>query len=93
VLMFIDPAIGESVARVFDLAAFYERMSADAAHKIIDSVRGREPVRARKPQHRPMYHDDESGRSRRATATRRVGTATETQAPIRTEPGKTQRTT
>ena len=49
VLMFIDPAIGESVARVFDLAAFYERMSADAAHKIIDSVRGREPVRARKP--------------------------------------------
>ena len=93
VLMFIDPAIGESVARVFDLAAFYERMSADAAHKIIDSVRGREPVRARKPQHRPMYYDDESGRSRRATATRRVGTATETQAPIRTEPGKTQRTT
>jgi hypothetical protein len=73
VLMFIDPAIGESVARVFDLAAFYERMSADAAHKIIDSVRGREPVRARKPQHRPMYYDDESGRSRRATATRRVG--------------------
>jgi hypothetical protein len=65
-------------------------MSADAAHKIIDSVRGREPVRARKPQHRPMYHDDESGRSRRATATRRVGT--ETQAPARTEPGKTQRT-
>jgi hypothetical protein len=93
VLMFIDPAIGESVARVFDLAAFYERMSADAAHKIIDSVRGREPVRERKPQHRPMYYDDESGRSRRATATRRVGTATETQAPIRTEPGKTQRTT
>ena len=90
VLMFIDPAIGESVARVFDLAAFYERMSADAAHKIIDSVRGREPVRARKPQHRPMYYDDESGRSRRATATRRV--EAETQAPARTEPGKTQRT-
>jgi uncharacterized protein (DUF2336 family) len=92
VLMFIDPAIGESVARVFDLAAFYERMSADAAHKIIDSVRGREPVRARKPQHRPMYYDDESGRSRRAGATRRVGTPAETQAPIRVEPGKTHRT-
>jgi len=47
-------------------------------------------VRARKPQHSPMYYDDESGRSRRATATQRVGT--ETQAPARTEPGKTQRT-
>ncbi len=92
VLMFIDPAIGESVAKVFDLAAFYERMSADAAHKVIDSVRGREPARARgKPQHRPMYYDDEQGRSRRAGATRRIG-ASETQAPARTEPGKTQRT-
>lgn len=92
VLMFIDPAIGESVARVFDLAAFYERMSADAAHKIIDSVRGREPVRAtRKPaQHRPMYYDDEASRTRRGTS-RRVG-ASETQAPARVEPGKTQRT-
>ena len=94
VLMFIDPAIGESVAKVFDLAAFYERMSADAAHTIIDSVRGREPVRARKPQpqHRPMYYDDEAGRSRRAGATRRVGAPAETQTPIRVEPGKTQRT-
>jgi len=74
VLMFIDPAIGESVARVFDLAAFYERMSADAAYKIIDSVRGREPVRAARkpPQHRPVYYDDETGRSRRATTTRRI---------------------
>jgi hypothetical protein len=89
VLMFIDPAIGESVARVFDLAAFYERMSADAAHKIIDSVRGREPVRTRKAAHRPMYYDDEAGRSRRGTS-RRV--AAETQAPARTEPGKSQRT-
>ena len=91
VLMFIDPAIGESVAKVFDLAAFYERMSADAAHKIIDSVRGREPVRVRKGAHRPMYYDDESGRSRRAGAARRVG-GSETQAPARIEPGKTQRT-
>ena len=91
VLMFIDPAIGESVASVFDLAAFYERISADAAHKIIDSMRGREPVRARKAAHRPMYYDDEAGRSRRGTS-RRVGTAAETQAPARSEPGKSQRT-
>ena len=87
VLMFIDPAIGESVARVFDLAAFYERISADAAHKIIDSVRGREPVRARKPaQHRPMYYDDETGRSRRAARDaprRRVARRRRPRAPSR----------
>jgi len=94
ILMFIDPAIGESVQRVFDLAGLYERVSRDAAHKLIDSVRGREPARARKgatPTHRPMYYDDEAARGRRGTS-RRLGTPTETQAPARVEPGKTQRT-
>ena len=70
ILMFVDPAIGETVQRVFDLAGFYERVSLDAAHKIIDSVRGREPVRARKgapAAHRPMYYDDEAARGRRGT--------------------------
>ena len=49
ILIFIDPAIGELVQRVFDLASLYERVSADASHKIIASLRGREPVRARRP--------------------------------------------
>ena len=48
ILMFVDPAIGESVQRFFDLAGFYERLSADAAHKIVASIRGHEPVRARR---------------------------------------------
>jgi uncharacterized protein (DUF2336 family) len=91
ILMFIDPAIGESVQRVFDLAGLYERLSADAAHKIIASLRGREPVRARRPAHRPMYYDDEAARSRRGSAIRRPAAA-EPQAPARTEPGVRQRT-
>src|SRR5205085_7940586 len=60
ILMFIDPAIGESVQCVFDLAALYERISADAAHKVVASLRGHEPVRARRPAHRSMYYDDEA---------------------------------
>jgi uncharacterized protein (DUF2336 family) len=92
ILMFIDPAIGESVQRVFDLAGLYERVSMDAAHKLIDSMRGREPARPRKPAaHRPMYYDDEAARGRRGTS-RRLGASTETQAPARAEPGKVQRT-
>jgi hypothetical protein len=87
VLMFIDPAIGESVDRFFDLAALYEKVSADAAHKLIASVRGHEPMRPRRPAHRPMYYDDE-GRSRRGAATRRLGTAVEPQAPARSEPNR-----
>src|SRR5262249_45558071 len=86
ILMFIDPAIGESVQRVFDLAGLYERISLDAAHKIIDSIRGREPVRARKGAHRPVYYDDEAVRGRRGTA-RRLGSAAETAAPARAQRG------
>ena len=90
ILMFIDPAIGESVQRVFDLASLYERVSADASHKIIASLRGREPVRARRPAHRPMYYDDEATRGRRGSVTRRSAAA-EPQAPARTEPATRQR--
>jgi len=102
ILMFIDPAIGESVQRVFSLAGLYERLSMDAAHKIIDSARGREPARARRgatPAHRPMYYDDEATRGRRGTA-RRLGTSSEREAPARVDTaqsgkspsGKSQRT-
>jgi uncharacterized protein (DUF2336 family) len=87
VMMFIDPAIGESVDRYFDLVGLYEKVSADAAHKLIASVRGQEPVRPRRPAtHRPMYYDDEATRSRRGAATRRTGIAAEPQAPSRSEP-------
>jgi uncharacterized protein (DUF2336 family) len=91
ILMFIDPAIGESVQRVFDLAGLYERISLDAAHLIIASLRGHEPVRARRPAHRPMYYDDETARSRRGSAARRPAAA-EPQAPARPETGERQRT-
>jgi hypothetical protein len=83
VLMFIDPAIGESVQRVFDLAALYERISAEAALKIVASLRG-DAARPRRPAHRPMYYDDEAARARRGSFARRSGAA-EPQAPARTE--------
>src|SRR3989440_2105199 len=91
ILMFIDPAIGESVQRVFDLAGLYERISLDAAHQIIASLRGHEPVRVRRPAHRPMYYDDEATRSRRGAAARRPAAA-EPQVPARPDTGVRQRT-
>jgi hypothetical protein len=92
ILMFIDPAIGESVKRVFELASLYERVSADAAHKIIASVRGHEPARPRRPAHRPMYYDDEATRGRRGALARRPAVTTERQAPVRTDTSTRQRT-
>jgi hypothetical protein len=92
ILLFINPAIGESVQRVFDLASLYERMSADAAHKIVASLRGTEQSRTRRPVHRTMYYDDEATRVRRGTLNRLPSVAAEPQAPARNEPATRQRT-
>src|SRR4051794_19623129 len=85
VLMFIDPAIGESVQRVFELAALYERIHAQAALRIIDSLRGADPVRPQRPAHRPMYHDDEATRSRRGGLAWRSVESARPQPPPQTE--------
>lgn len=75
VLLFLNPAIGESVQRVFDLAALYERLSTQSAAKIVASLRGVEPARPRRGVHQPVYHDDEASRGRRGNAVRRSGVA------------------
>jgi uncharacterized protein (DUF2336 family) len=85
VLMFIDPAIGESVQRVFALAALYERIHTQAALRIIASLRGDEVVRPRRPAHRPMYYDDEASRSRRGGFARRGADSARPQTPAQTE--------
>jgi hypothetical protein len=75
VLLFLNPQIGESVQRVFDLAALYERLSAQSAAKIIASLRGVAPARPRRGVHQPIYHDDEAARGRRGSAVRQAGVA------------------
>jgi hypothetical protein len=84
VLMFIDPAIGESVQRVFELAGLYERIHVQAALRIIASLRGDEIAKPHRPAHRPMYYDDEATRSRRGGLARRTNAA-EPQAPAQAE--------
>jgi len=85
ILMFIDPAIGESVQRVFELAALYERIHVQAALRIVGSLRGDDVVRTRRPAHRPMYYDDETARSRRGGLARRVADGAKPHAPAQTE--------
>jgi uncharacterized protein (DUF2336 family) len=81
VLLFLNPAIGESVQRVFDLARLYERLSADAALSVVASLR----IEARKPRHQPLHYDDEAVRRRGAAPTaRRSGTSeSRGQLPLR----------
>ncbi|MGI8525572.1 MAG: DUF2336 domain-containing protein [Pseudolabrys sp.] len=66
VLLFINPAIGHSVARVYELVNLYEEITPQAAQAMAEIWRG--AAAKRRPAHRSVYYDDEHG-SARASAT------------------------
>ena len=74
ILLFINPAIGHSVQRVYDLAALYDELSHDTAESMLAIWRGR-PLAASKPVHQPVLHDDEARSARAAASTMRYRTA------------------
>jgi hypothetical protein len=73
ILLFINPAIGHSVQRVYDLAALYDELSHDTAESMLAIWRGR-PLAASKPVHQPVLHDDEQRSARAAASTMRYRT-------------------
>jgi hypothetical protein len=66
ILLFLNPAIGESVTRVFDLASLFEEISREAAEAMVSIWREARAMPARAAAHLPLHYDDEVGR---ATAT------------------------
>ncbi len=66
VLLLINPAVGQSVERVYELAALYDEVSVRAANAMIEIWRGRMPKRH--APHQPTLWNDEQ-RSARAAAT------------------------
>jgi uncharacterized protein (DUF2336 family) len=96
VLLFLNPAIGQSVPRVFDLAKFYDRITPDAASRIVVSLRDVALVNRRLPAHQPLLWDDEIDRGRRVAADAARRPAGLTPAPRRetvSSPGWRHRTT
>lgn len=75
VLLFLNPAIGQSVERVFDLARLYDRISPAAASRLIASMQHSEALERRVPRHQPAYAPDPLTRVREAfaSAPRRTG--------------------
>ncbi|HLN10253.1 MAG TPA: hypothetical protein VK281_15025 [Xanthobacteraceae bacterium] len=67
ILLFLNPAIGQSVQRVFYLTQLYERLAPAAALRIVASLRDAAPV-TRRAGHRPILWDDDADRGRRAAA-------------------------
>jgi hypothetical protein len=78
ILLFLNPVIGQSVGRVYELAALFDEISAESAEQMVAIWRG---TQRRAPVHETAAYDDER-RSARSFAShdRRRGGA-------RTEPG------
>jgi hypothetical protein len=66
VLLFLNPSIGQSVERVYDLARLYDEITMGTAAHMLAIWRDAGP--RRRQQHAPVYWDDEQ-RGARSTAT------------------------
>jgi hypothetical protein len=68
VLLFLNPAIGQSAARVFELSSLYEEIQPTAAERMVAIWREASAVRNPAAAHAPVLWDDEQ-RGARAAAT------------------------
>jgi len=64
VLLLLNPAVGQSVQRVYELAELYQDISVHAAVTLVDMWRG--TPRQRRSTHRPVYYDDQRTGARTA---------------------------
>jgi hypothetical protein len=68
VLLFLNPVIGHSVERVFDLVNLYDQLSAEAALHIVSSWQNAVAADQRSPRHQPLHWDDEARGARQTFA-------------------------
>jgi hypothetical protein len=82
ILLFINPAVGQSVQRVYELAHLYDEMSREAAEHMLTIWRqGQTPKR---PVHEPVYSEpSERGARELATPSPRRAAITPAQQPNR----------
>jgi hypothetical protein len=68
ILLFLDPAVGQSIARVHGLARLFDEITPGAALRMLSIWRQADTKPAAKPAHAPLHYDDER-RSARAAST------------------------
>jgi hypothetical protein len=84
ILLFLNPAIGHSVERVFDLAVLYDEISLSTACHMVTLWRQDAPAVRRKPRHEPVYQDDARTVRRPAAREARRADKRDTAAPGKT---------
>ncbi|MBS0248133.1 MAG: hypothetical protein JSR61_16080 [Proteobacteria bacterium] len=81
ILLFLNPAIGQSVERVFDLAILFDEISVMAAAHMVSIWRELAPALVARSRHEPVYQDDARtvrrplAREARRSDARDIGTA------------------
>jgi hypothetical protein len=68
ILLFLNPAVGRSVERLYALSALYEELRPEAALRLVASWRGSTAAPPKSARHQPQLFDDER-RSARDSAT------------------------
>jgi hypothetical protein len=72
ILLFMNPRVGQSVDRVYELAGLYADITADAARHLIGIWRDADPADARTPKHVALWQDAvEQARTALSDITRR----------------------
>jgi hypothetical protein len=62
IVLFMNPRVGHSVDRVYELSALYNEISVEAARRLISILRAAEPVGPKSRDPRSIYAAAESGR-------------------------------
>jgi uncharacterized protein (DUF2336 family) len=76
ILLFLDPKIGQSVERVFDLAGLYDQLAPHAAIRLMTSLRELGLDRRRTPGYQPVHWTEQNDRVSRLSsdaARRQIG--------------------
>jgi hypothetical protein len=81
VLLFLDPAIGQSVQRVYDLAQLFDDITPQAATQMVTIWRGQLARKTR--AYEPTHYDDERRRARSFASPARHARPTRATAPGR----------
>lgn len=74
ILLFLNPVVGQSVERVYDLALLFDELTFGGAARMLDIWRESSSARPRKP-HAPLHWDDEPRNARALTTHARYRTA------------------
>jgi hypothetical protein len=68
ILLFLNPVIGHSVERVFDLVNLHDQLSMEAALHLVASWQKTQASEKRTARHQPLHWDDEARGARRTFA-------------------------